>query len=69
MDTNAVLDHHVAAFSAGDSDEILKDYTDESTLLTPDATYKGRPAIRAFFSDVFSGLLKPGTYDFTLPGG
>ena len=65
MDTNAVLDHHLAAFSAGDIDEILKDYTDESTVITPDTTYKGRQAIHSFFGDLFSGLLKPGTYDFT----
>jgi ketosteroid isomerase-like protein len=66
MDTKAVVDHHSAAFAAGNLDEILKDYTDESALLTPDATYLGRQAIRAFFSDGFSGLFKPGTYDFTL---
>lgn len=66
MDTRAVLDHHIAAFSAGDADETLKDYTDESILITPDATHKGRQAIHAFFSDSFSGLFKPGTFDFGL---
>jgi ketosteroid isomerase-like protein len=66
MDTKAVIDHHFAAFSAGNADEALKDYTDESILLTPDATLKGRQAIHDFFSASFSGLFKPGTYDFGL---
>jgi len=66
MDTKAVLDHHFAAYTAADADETLKDYTDQSVLITPDATYKGRQAIHAYFSDLFSGLFKPGTYDFTL---
>jgi uncharacterized protein (TIGR02246 family) len=66
MDTKAVLDHHLAAFSAGSVDEVLKDYTDDSVLITPDAVIKGREAIRAAFSTMFSGLFKPGTYDFTM---
>jgi uncharacterized protein (TIGR02246 family) len=66
MDTKAVLDHHLAAFSAGSIDEVLKDYTDDAALITPDAVLKGREAIRAHFNTMFSGLFKPGTYDFTL---
>jgi ketosteroid isomerase-like protein len=66
MDTKAVLDHHLAAFSAGSTDEVLTDYTDDSALITPDAVIKGREAIRAQFSTMFSGLFKPGTYDFIL---
>jgi ketosteroid isomerase-like protein len=65
MDTKAVLDHHFAAFAAADTDEVLKDYNEESILITPEATHKGRQAIRAFFSDSFSGLFKPGTYELT----
>jgi uncharacterized protein (TIGR02246 family) len=64
MDTQAVLDHHLAAFVAGDADEVLKDYTDDSVMLTPEATVKGRQALHAMFSEVFAGLFKPGTYEF-----
>ena len=64
MDTRAVLDHHLAAFAAGDADEILKDYTGESVMLTPEARFKGRPALRAMFSELFAGLFKPGSYEF-----
>jgi uncharacterized protein (TIGR02246 family) len=66
MDTKAVIDHHFAAFAAADADEVLKDYTDESVLITPDATHEGRTAIRAVFSDWFSGLFRPGTYELAV---
>lgn len=54
----AVLDHHLAAFSAGDVVEILKDYTEDSELLTPDGSMKGLEAIAAFFSEVFKIIPK-----------
>jgi ketosteroid isomerase-like protein len=66
MDTQAVLNHHLAAFAAGDADEILNDYTDESVLITPDGTIRGRDALRSAFSGFFSGLFAPGTYDFVM---
>jgi hypothetical protein len=34
----------------------------------PEATLKEIDSIRAAFSDFFSGLFKPGTYDFTIFG-
>src|SRR5207253_47945 len=66
VDTKAVLDHHLAAFSAGDADAMLEDYTDASVLITPDATIKGREALLATFKGFCSGLFAPGTYDFTM---
>ena len=66
MSTEAVLNHHLQAFSAGDVDETMKDYTEASVLIMPDATLKGLDSIRAGFSGFFSGLFKPGTYDFTM---
>lgn len=66
MDTKGVLDHHLAAFSAGSADEVLMDFTDDSVLITPDAVIKGRDGIHAAYSTMFSGLFKPGTYDFTM---
>ena len=63
MDTQAVLDHHLAAFAAGDTDEILSDYTDESVLITPEGTIRGRDALRSAFSGFCSGLFAPGTYE------
>jgi len=66
MDTKAVLDHQLAAFSAGSADEVLKDFADDAALITPDTIFTGREAIHAAYSAMFSGLFKPGTYDFTM---
>lgn len=66
MDTKAVMDHQFAAFSAGSADEVLKDFTDDAVLVTPEGVSKGRAAIHAAYSAMFAGLFKPGTYDFTL---
>ena len=66
MSTQEVLNHHLEAFSAGSVDEVMKDYTEESVLIIPDATLTGLDSIRAAFSGFFEGLFKPGTYDQTL---
>jgi ketosteroid isomerase-like protein len=66
MDTQAVFEHHLAALGNGDVEEILRDYTEASVLLTPEAAYKGRDAVRGYFSAAVAGLFKPGTYTFTM---
>ena len=44
----------------------MKDYTEDSVMIMPQANVTGLAAIRAVFTELFSGLFKPGTYDFTL---
>ena len=66
MDTKAVLDHQLAAFSAGSADEVLMDFADDAALITPDTIHTGREAIHTAYGAMFSGLFKPGTYDFTM---
>jgi len=66
MDTQAVLDHHLKGFSAGDTDMVLEDYTDDSVVITADGTFRGRDALRPVFANFFSTLFAPGTYDFTM---
>ncbi len=66
MSTETVLHHHLEAFAAGDVDETMEDYTDESVLIIPDATLTGRDEIRAAFTEFYSGLFRPGTYEFTM---
>jgi ketosteroid isomerase-like protein len=51
--TSQVLNHHLSAFGNNDLPEILKDYTEESELLTPAGPLKGLTAIRSFFADYF----------------
>ncbi|NYZ11995.1 nuclear transport factor 2 family protein [Azospirillum sp. RWY-5-1] len=55
--TQRVFGHHLGAFSDG-IDAILSDYTEQSVLLTPDATYRGLQQIRDFF-DAFLKAASP----------
>ena len=41
MDAKAFLDRHMAAFSAGDVDALVEDYTDASVMITQEATLRG----------------------------
>lgn len=66
MSTKDVVDHHLAAFGAGDVDEVLRDYTDDSMLITANGTIAGLEPLRQAFSGFFGGLFAPGTYEFTL---
>lgn len=52
--TSQVFDHHLGAFAKG-LDEILKDYNDSSTLVTPDKTYRGLAEIGSFFKAFLDG--------------
>ena len=51
--TSEVLNHHLTAFGNNDLDEIMKDYTEESEVLTLNGPLKGLAAIRQFFVDYF----------------
>lgn len=66
MTTREVFDHHIKALGAGDLDDLMSDYVDGSAVIGPDGVTRGLAAIRALFDFFLSGLLKPGTYDFTL---
>ena len=48
MSTAETLGHHLQSFTVG-PDEIMKDYTDSSVLLTPEGPLRGPDAIRPFF--------------------
>ena len=56
----AVFQHHLAAFAAGDIDEILKDYTEDSLVIYDDRVARGREEIRKFFAHWLEHLLPPG---------
>jgi hypothetical protein len=63
--TKEVLDHHWVAFKANDLEETMEDYTEESVLITPDATYRGLEEIRENFVSAFEAFPKDAT-TFTL---
>ena len=53
--TEAVIRNHLRAATIG-VDAILEDYTEESVLVTHDATYRGLAEIRRFFIALFKSL-------------
>ena len=63
--TKEVLDHHGVAFKANDLEETMKDYTDESVLITPNGVYSGLGEIRQNFINAFKAFPKDST-TFTL---
>ena len=58
MSTENVLNHHLDAFLNTDVTELMKDYTAESALYTPNGEIKGIDGIRGFFEYAFSILPK-----------
>jgi len=53
--TEAVIQNHLRSATIG-VDAILEDYTDESVLVTHDATYRGPAEIRGFFTALLANL-------------
>ena len=53
--TRAVLEHHLAAFAAGDMDAFLSDYTDSSVVMVPGLKATGpaelQPTVQALFDE------------------
>lgn len=64
-ETKQVLDHHWEAFKNNDLEETMKDYSEESVLITPNVTYKGLDEIRNNFINAFK-LFPKDSSDFTL---
>ncbi len=51
--TKQVLDHHWKAFTQNNMEAVMADYTEESVLITPDATFEGLEEIRKNFENAF----------------
>ena len=56
-ETEAVLQRHLMAAGQG-VDAVMADYVDESVLVTPQATHRGRAEIRRFFTELLEGASK-----------
>jgi hypothetical protein len=59
MTTQSVLDHHLHSLLTANLDELMSDYDDQSSVVTIDASYHGREAIRGFFSQAVEVLSHP----------
>jgi ketosteroid isomerase-like protein len=51
--TQQVLMHHLNAFGENDLNEIMLDYTEQSTVLTDKGAVNGLDKIRDFFEEMF----------------
>jgi len=61
--TKTILDHHVSSFLEADMEEIMKDFSEQSELLTPQGALKGTSAIRVFFEEIFKLIPKGSTLE------
>lgn len=61
--TKEILDHHLSAFMEADVEEIMKGYSEQSELLTPQGPVKGLSAIRPFFEETFKAVPKGSTLE------
>ncbi|CAN5382272.1 hypothetical protein BH23BAC1_BH23BAC1_05230 [soil metagenome] len=52
--TRSVMDHHWETFENNDLDGVMEDYTEESILITPEATFRGLEEIRQNFVNAFA---------------
>src|SRR5262245_17402645 len=55
MTTETVLQNHLRAARIG-AEAVMQDYTEQSILITHDATYRGLAEIRGFFTALFKEL-------------
>jgi ketosteroid isomerase-like protein len=64
-ETNNVLNHHLSSFAKWDIDEIMKDYSEQSVLFTPDGVFEGIESIKNLFTGFIPNYLPPGS-DFKM---
>ena len=64
-ETTNILNHHLSSFAKGDIDEIMKDYSEQSILFTPDGMFEGLEGIKNLFADFIPNYLPPGS-DFKM---
>lgn len=59
--TEEVLEHHIRTLGAGELEEVLLDYTEDSCLINMNGVVKGLDALRDFFKDSIENCLPPDT--------
>jgi ketosteroid isomerase-like protein len=48
--SRSIIMHHLGSFQDNDLEAVIADYTNESVLITQDATYNGPAEIKGFFA-------------------
>jgi len=64
-ETTDILDRQNSLFVKGDVDELMKDFSDQAVLFTPDGVLEGIESIRKFYTDVTTNILPLGS-DFKI---
>jgi ketosteroid isomerase-like protein len=58
--TQAVLDHHLQCFGAGDLPGVLADYAPDAVICTPTGVLRGPDSMASLFQGFFAEFAKPG---------
>lgn len=61
--TKDILMHHLTAFGNNNLEAIMKDYTEQSEVLTQEGPLKGLEAIRKFFEEFFITIPKGSEFE------
>lgn len=59
--TKMVIEHHLQAFGSGDIEAIMSDYTEESVVITPEATLRGLEQIKGLFTQMLTMFPEEGS--------
>ena len=60
-ETTDILDRQNLYFVKGDVDGIMRDFSEQSVVFTPDGVLEGMDSIRKFYTDVIANVLPPGS--------
>lgn len=60
-ETTEILDRQNLYFVKGDVDELMKDFSEQAKVFTPDGVLEGLDSIRKFYIDVTTNIIPPGS--------
>lgn len=63
--TTEIIDRQNSLFVKGEVDELMKDFSDQAVLFTPDGVLTGTDSIKRFYAEVTTNILPPGS-DFRI---
>ncbi len=64
-ETTEILDRQNLDFVKGDVDELMKDFSEQAKVFTPDGVLEGLDNIKNFYTEVTTNVLPPGS-DFKI---
>ena len=64
-ETTEILDRQNLYFVKGDVDELMKDFSEQAKVFTPDGVLEGFDSIKNFYTEVIENFFPPGS-DFKI---